>query len=139
MAIIPFFQKTISSSDFRIYYTFTGEKSQSPLGKNHDFLHMKFKSFYLRFIFQRDRVILIPNRRKGGKRYEHQCQQVHRMHSEVLRIPLRYRELLFPGPYSGGYSRAESCHGSVHRLQVLPQKVKCGGGEMPPPFSYLDG
>ena len=54
---------------------------------------------------------------------ESSCQQVHRMHRQVLRISLRHRELLLHGSHSGGHPRSKPHHGPVHRLQVLPQEI----------------
>ena len=46
------------------------------------------------------------------------------MHRSVLCLPLRQRELLLPGPDSGGHPRDEPHREPVHRLQVLPQEVR---------------
>ena len=45
------------------------------------------------------------------------------MHRSAVRISLRFRKLLLSGPHPGRYPRTESCHGPMHRLQVLPQEV----------------
>ena len=138
MAIIPFFQKTEFVFRFsHILYIHRRKKSITTGEKPWLSPNEIQKVFYLRFIFRRSRVILIPNRMKGGKRHEHQCQQVYWMHRKVLRIPLRYWELLLPGPYSGGHPWGKPCHGSVHRLQVLPQKVIWLRQQMLPQF-FLD-
>ena len=46
------------------------------------------------------------------------------MHRPAVRLPLRQRELLLSGQDHGGHPRDESHYGTVHRLQVLPEKVK---------------
>ena len=45
------------------------------------------------------------------------------MHRAPVRASLRKRELLLSGPDSGGHPRGQPHHGSVHRLQVLPQAL----------------
>ena len=70
---------------------------------------------------ERSRV-LTKNARRNF--YELPRQQVHRMYRKPVRPPLRNRELLLPGFHPGRHPRVQPHPGSVHRLYVLPQKVK---------------
>ena len=67
--------------------------------------------------------ILLPYQTKGGNDYELPRKQVHRVYRSAVCLSLRERELLLSGPDPGGHPRNESHRESVHRLQVLPQKV----------------
>ena len=61
--------------------------------------------------------------KKGGLCHELQCQQVHRVHRQAVRFPLRRCQLLLSGEDPGGHPRGQPHRGSVHRLQVLPQEI----------------
>lgn len=53
-----------------------------------------------------------------------QSQPLHRLHGAAVCAPLRQRQLLLPGPHSGGHPRVQPNRGPVHRLQILPEEVK---------------